>query len=64
MRSIFVLREEDQNEILDPKNNIERLKRIRCLNLKCRSEDRNDRFPKVVPINKRRLDFKLGKKIA
>ena len=64
MRSIFVLREEDQNEILDPKSNIERLKRIRCLNLKCRSEDRNDRFPKVLPINKRKLDFKLGKKIA
>jgi len=34
MRRIFVIREENDSEILDPHNNIDRFRRMRCLNIR------------------------------
>lgn len=58
MRSMFVLREYCGTEIIDPKNNIERLRKIRCLNSKRFSFDAWRDYFKVMALSgaKKRTD--------
>ncbi len=56
MKSIFVLREQMNSEMLDPKENIERFKRIRCLITK-RTLDSGTAFGRVFASDNRRKLF-------
>ncbi|MDD5438583.1 MAG: hypothetical protein PHS37_00145 [Candidatus Omnitrophica bacterium] len=53
MKAIFVLQESDGVEILDPKNNIERLKRMRSINLKRVIGTEWNKVKKVLDLKKR-----------
>jgi len=53
MKAIFVLQETDGVEILDPKNNIERLKRIRSIDLKRSLGTELNKIKDILPLGKR-----------
>ena len=64
MKSIFVLQEGDHDVMLDPKNNIERLRRIRCMNSNLASQERCNGTHKILKISNRAICFTAGKRFA
>lgn len=53
MKAIFVLQETDGIEILDPKNNIERLRRIRSIDIKQTLGSEWKKVKRILSVQKR-----------